>query len=90
MSVQLRLKNLTENLPEFDGRPLANVPFVLRLSSACQKMQKECTNLKSINLASINYRGAVLFLWRGAIRCSNTIKQNHGAPHYLLLKITKI
>ncbi len=54
MSVQSRLKNLAENLPEFVGRPLANVPFVLRLGLVYPKMQKAITRAENNGLATLN------------------------------------
>lgn len=54
VSVQSQLKNLAENLPEFVGRPLANVPFALRLGSVYPKMQKEIARTESDNFALLN------------------------------------
>ncbi|CAE6483277.1 conserved hypothetical protein [Nitrosomonas nitrosa] len=54
MSVQSRLKNFAENLPEFIGRPLANVPFALRLGPAYQKMRKEIARTECNDLATLN------------------------------------
>ncbi len=56
MSAQSRLKNLAENLPEFVGRPLANVPFVLRLGPVYQKTQKEIARADSSNIETLNER----------------------------------